>query len=365
MARWSSSLFLMSSMLVASCAGASSVPTTDPPPSDSEVSEARGEKVSELAKDIWVVFQAADGDYWFGSNQHGAYRYDGRTLTRFTTKDGLPGEQIRGFQEDEFGNLFVDTTGGVGKCDGRTIATLTPIDSKEWKLEKGDLWFKGDSLENGPYRYDGKTLHALSFPKHPLEEAKHALNPNAVASPYGVYTIYEDRSGSLWFGTADLGACRFDGESLRWLYEDHLTNPPGGGSFGIRSILEDEDSKFWFCNTRFRYAVDPSGRSPQGSEYVAYVAEPGVDGVRTTEGEDRIYYLGIVEASDGALWMATYRDGVWRYDGESMTQFRILDGGKDTAVISIFEDNRGDLWLGTHEAGPYRFDGTAFEKFEP
>jgi len=38
--------------------------------------------------------------------------------------------------------------------------------------------------------------------------------------------------------------CRYDGKSILWLYEDHLTNLPNGGSFGIRAILEDKNENF-------------------------------------------------------------------------------------------------------------------------
>ena len=31
-----------------------------------------GETVSELSKSIWIVFQATNGDYWFGSNGQGS-----------------------------------------------------------------------------------------------------------------------------------------------------------------------------------------------------------------------------------------------------------------------------------------------------
>ena len=49
----------------------------------------------------------------------------------------------------------------------------------------------------------------------------------------------------MWFGTSNLGIYRFDGQHVDWMYEDHLTNPPDGGSFGIRSIIEDRNGDFW------------------------------------------------------------------------------------------------------------------------
>jgi hypothetical protein len=65
------------------------------PTSPSQV--AQGEIVSELDKAIWHVFQAKNGDYWFGSHDQGAYRYDGKTLVKYTTKDGLSGVGVGGF----------------------------------------------------------------------------------------------------------------------------------------------------------------------------------------------------------------------------------------------------------------------------
>ncbi|WP_236641989.1 two-component regulator propeller domain-containing protein [Dokdonia sinensis] len=64
------------------------------------------------------------------------------------------------------------------------------------------------------------------------------------------------------------------------------------------------------------------------------------------------------------MWFATYRDGVWKYDGIKITQYSIKEKSKQIALFSIYKDNKGDLWLGTHENGAYKFNGTTFEKFK-
>ncbi|MEO5583366.1 MAG: two-component regulator propeller domain-containing protein [Saprospiraceae bacterium] len=48
-------------------------------------------------------------------------------------------------------------------------------------------------------------------------------NPNSPYSPYEIYTIYKDSKGNIWFGTSNFGICRYDGKSLSWRYEKHLT----------------------------------------------------------------------------------------------------------------------------------------------
>ena len=53
-----------------------------------------GDTVSELSKSIWIVFQATNGDYWFGSDTSGVYRFDGKTIINFSTSDGLSSNRI-------------------------------------------------------------------------------------------------------------------------------------------------------------------------------------------------------------------------------------------------------------------------------
>lgn len=323
-----------------------------------------GEVVTELSKKTWAVFQTRNGDYWFGSNGDGAYRYDGKTITRYTTRDGLPGDDVRGFQEDANGLLYIESTKDIGTFDGKAFTILAAVASNEWRLEKDDLWFKGDSHHRGPFRYDGKTLHALKFPKHPLEDALDAKE-TPITSPYAVYTIYEDRSGAIWFGTAILGACRYDGKTWKWIYEKELTYVPSGGSFGIRSIIEDAAGKFWICNTHQRFAIDPQGSSPHGKDFVAYTKEAGIEEARKMVGEDGFYFQSIFEGADGALYMTPYGGGVFRYDGGSLTNYPVQEGATDLLMISTYKDRSGGMWVATEDAGPFRFDGKSFRPFRP
>ncbi len=68
------------------------------------------EIVSQLDPAIWRVHHAVNGDYWFGSKDQGVYRFDGKTLVNFTTKDGLYYDPVGGIQEDKAGNIYFATT---------------------------------------------------------------------------------------------------------------------------------------------------------------------------------------------------------------------------------------------------------------
>lgn len=377
-----------SAALLAACTVAASDPAAEPAAEQADRQERRpsstgvassagaaptalGEIVAEIDDSCWTVFQDKDHNYWFGSDGRGVCRYDGKAITRFTTKDGLSHDQVRGIQQHlPTGHILISTNGGVSRFDGERFVTLpvTEMSSPDegWVLEAGDVWIQGRSGPKGPYRYDGETLYALQFTKSPEEDAWRARYPTAPWNPYEVWCVYRDRRGHVWFGTATLGICRFDGRSREWMYESHLSELPNHALFGIRSIIEDRDGAFWFCNTQFRFAMRPRGEPGHAAGTIAYSREPGIDLTGSGLGTSFFYFMSITEDERGHLWMAPYAGGVFEYDGAKLTHYPMKDAANgEITMLSIFRDDHGGLWIGTHEHGPYRFTGESFERFRP
>nr|WP_321237638.1 two-component regulator propeller domain-containing protein [uncultured Psychroserpens sp.] len=323
-----------------------------------------GETVSKLNQKILLIFQDSNNNIWFGGNDKGAYKYDGESLVLYTDKDGLIESNIWGIQEDRFGNIYFDTTEGVSKFDGQKFTTLEILEDSsvenEWKLEPYDLWFRIGWNNNGPYRFDGKRLYHLKFPKNEIENEFISINPNASYNPYGVYYIYKDSKGNMWFGTSNLGVYQYDGKEIRWMYEKHLTETPEGGSFGIRSIIEDKDGYIWICNPKYKYKILPDNTKSNELKSINYQRELGV---KSKELES-LYSMSMTIDNDGNLWMTTYDNGVWRSNGTELIHYPIKDGETDVLLFSIYKDNQDGLWLGTHNAGVYKYNGESFEKFE-
>ena len=313
----------------------------------------KGEIVSELGKSVMYVFHARNNDYWFGSNDRGVYRYDGKTLVNFTTKDGLVSNRIRGIQEDKSGNIYFTTYEGISRFDGQAFTTLgvsTSSAPTDWKKQPDDLWFVGPQDAGVVFRYDGKSLHRLEFPKTKLGDEHFAKMPrskfpNAIYSPYDVYCILKDSKGNLWFGTTCVGVCRYDGKSFDWLTDPILTEAP------VRCILEDRKGNFWFTYSGhgsfdgFR-AVSDFGRLQEPPEHMI------VEG------------MSIIEDDNGKLWTAALGAGAFKYDGKQKVGYPIREDNTAIEVFAIYKDNQGVLWLGTHNGGAYRFNGTTFEKFQ-
>jgi len=74
--------------------------------------------------------------------------------------------------------------------------------------------------------------------------------------------------------------------------------------------------------------------------------------------KDAGFFCGIHD-KNGRLWFGTCWKGVYRYDGNSFTNFTEKDGLQNNRVRSILEDNNGNIWIGT-DVGVCRYDGTAF-----
>ena len=320
-----------------------------------------GVTITQIDKTIWTIYQDKKSNYWFGSKENGVYFYNGQRLKHITTENGLVSNEIRGIQEDANGNVYFDTEKGVSKFDGRTFKTLqitnpaSPLN--DWVLKPDDLWFRM-GFKSGAYRFDGKYLYYLKFPTSPQENTFYKKNPNTNLKPYGLYTIYKDRKGYMWFGTASLGVCRYDGRTLNWHYEEQLQTTPNGGDFGTRAIFEDKNGKFWINNTRFRYVIETDGY-----ESVTFKKESGIGYLNKTNKMEFPFFLSITEDNKGNLWMATYENGVWKYNGKELIHYPVKDGETDVLLFTIYKDNKGVLWLGTHNAGVYTFNGHTFEKF--
>lgn len=320
----------------------------------------RSSITSELDNEIWVIHQNQNGIFWFGSNGNGVYQLDGKELKQYTVNDGLVDNQIRGIQEDSNGHIYLETPSGVSKFDGTkfiTLKILEPTNSK-WKNNPTDLWFNCNG--NHLYRFDGESLHDLQLPEMDLtllniDFDKHMEDLNY--SPYSVYGIDKDKEGNIWFGTVKAGAFRFDGKSFLWIGEQELSTLPDGRVPGVRSMIQDNDGYLWLSNFYSKYKITPG--SPKGYEKLKATSLP-----KDIIQDKILYFNSGISDHEGNLWMTTYSGGVWKYDGNALSNQEIHNGKETVLLVSIYEDNNGTIWLGTNNDGVYKQNGQRFEKFK-
>jgi ligand-binding sensor domain-containing protein len=316
-----------------------------------------------IDRNIRSIFQDKSGTYWFGTNAAGVYRYDKKSLTRFTVKDGLADNQVQSIQQDGQGTIWFGTGAfGVSKFDGSQFTTCTTNNTlkitsgtdKDWQSKTSDLWFYAGG---GVLRYSDPSLAYLPLDPSALHSTP---QPNApfTLSRYGVYSILKDKKGNLWMGTQAQGVCRYDGTSLTWFREKGLAGP------AVLALFEDSKGNLWFGNNGsglFRY---------DGTTLINFTVEKGlgnadfnIAGKSASGTLARVYSIN--EDLKGNIWIGTVDSGVWKYDGTSLTNYTTKDGLTSNAVNTIYRDNSGELWFGTDSNGICTFDGTSFTEFTP
>ncbi len=83
----------------------------------------------------------------------------------------------------------------------------------------------------------------------------------------------------------------------------------------------------------------------------------------TLGGATSLNAYDIIEASDGAVWVALGGGGVSRYESGVWTNFTIADGLVSNSIWSIAEDNDGNIWAGTTDAGVCVYDGSSWSTY--
>ncbi len=321
--------------------------------------------VTEIGSDIRCILQDSKNNYWFGTDNGGVYRYNGNTLLLFTTRDGLADDQIQIIQEDNQGNIWFGTGGfGVTRFDGKTFTTFTNNKNltfeksvnNSWSKQANDMWFYGGG---GTYRYSNHSFEYLPFAK---ADSDSFLLQSAASSlsKYGVYSFLKDKNGNLWFGTQTMGVCMYNGSSFKWFTEKGLNGP------AVRALFEDSKGNFWFGNNGsglfmyngniLRNITDEKGLgNPEFFTYSSVSKKyPGTMARVWTINEDNY----------SNLWIGTIDAGVWKYDGDKLTNYTTVHGLPSDAILVIYKDKNGELWFGAEGKGVYKFNGTSFIKFD-
>ncbi|MBP6184252.1 MAG: hypothetical protein KA479_04875 [Saprospiraceae bacterium] len=274
---------------------------------------------------ITCELQDRDGNLWFSTGGEGVYRFDGKSFTNFTSKDGLCHNTTSIIIQDKSGNILIGTNAGICKYDGKIFSGYFEADTLNKLLinnlfedRNGNIWFS--AMSKGIYRYDGTNLSNFLYKyEHPFFADKHEKMTS---------DILQDRKGNIWFSSWNRGGVwRYNGTTLTHFLP----------SADYYSFFEDERSNAYDTTTT-KYVHSP--------DYIT---------------DDMIF--SITEDRAGDIWFATRRHGVCRFDGKSFTSFKENDSFISYGIHSILEDTKGNMWFSTEKNGVYCYDGKTFKNF--
>jgi len=170
------------------------------------------------------ILEDKSGNIWFGGRgNEGVYKYDGKSVTRLELEvlfqDGptpKPTEWAWPQLQDKDGNIWFSNWGGVYRYDGKSFTSFTKKDglvggvAKILEDKKGNLWFGGDT-GGGLSLYDG-----TSFTRFTTEDGLIHTN---------IWSILEDKAGNLWIGTRETGLSMYDGKTFT-TYSEYKPETP-------------------------------------------------------------------------------------------------------------------------------------------
>jgi len=295
-----------------------------------------------------VVYEDMEGKLWIGTFNGGLNQYDPKTekFVRYRHDPqnpySLSHDVVRALRQDRNGSIWVGTEKGLNRL-AKTA---------------------GDSLS------------ATRF-----QRFYHDPNDSGSLADDAVRVIYEERDGSLWIGT-DGGLDRLvftrgqdsNGySSLKFVHYRHSKGDPNSLSDDrVRSIFQDKDGALWIGTANGLNKLIREGgegyKTSGGQAFQKYFYNP-----RDTNSLSHNQVYAIFEDHKGAFWIGTNGGGLNNLDRKMGIFTRFINNPRDPRTLSyneirsIYEDRSGNLWVGTYGGGISKIDRArkAFQNYRP
>ena len=322
-----------------------------------------------------------DGHLWRTETGLGAFKYEDGEWKIYSTEEGLPTNEITDVYFDSFGNIwfYSDIYGAyyLIKYDGESFKGF-PYPVREFADDSlGNIWIASDVFELNMYDGENWTGYTKDF-----------LYPDFFGNELNCYSVSVDSSDKVWVGTK-CGIVKVNLPEAA-----HMILPsdyPNGVTIGCLSI--GPDNKVWLGSTyggiasynSFEWTEHFSQSPMSWNDPVDFAFKSNGDVWVGVESGIRIYsngYWELIENADGVdlkdvtsiffdleenLWVATKKDGIFQYDGETWMHYPFTgnenEGPAGNRVECGTPDDYGNVWLGG-SGGVSLFDRSSWKWFK-
>lgn len=313
-----------------------------------------------LQKAIYGITESADGSgTLFLTTDGGILQFDPITgnATEVTTRTSH-GQPIRiNFSEilfDATGRQWTATFGdglyyqNKGEPDFHRISDLSITDPLPLDLNILDLHLdKKNRLWVATY---GRGLYMIHLDRMSISHfAAEKHNPRALHYN-DVLCIYEDNSGTLWFGTDGAGISYYDEYLEKFNSLTNYQTPDNISIDVVRAIVQDQNKSLW---------IGTSGKGltqyePASNSWRTFRSDRGN---KNSISSNRI--MSLFADGENEIWIGTQEAGLDLLDSNG--QFIHYNANSKVPlsaknVWTIYNDSRNRKWLGTREQGLIQFD---------
>ncbi len=328
---------------------------------------------SGLAHDtVYVTLGDGDGGVFVGTAAGLDHVSAQGVVEHWGAERGLPPGPVRGLRRAPNGELAVTVAGKVGWISDRGYRPLTGPrlpSSAQVLMYDSDGGLLIGTADQGLWRYGPRGLEQL--------DRRHGLHGNRVVS------LFEDREGDVWIGSAD-GLYQ-----LRDLRFSTIDERHGIGEGYVRALWEQPQGTLWIGSTDGLYRRQGESVQRYGREQglpndsilsLAYSTSQGLlvgtfggglvriadDRAQPVPGTGALASLqirAILPHSDGSLWIAS-NSGLFHLLGRQLTRYGREDGLPRDFTMALSEGVNGELWIGS-SGGLVRLDGQHLQTYGP
>jgi signal transduction histidine kinase/streptogramin lyase len=278
-----------------------------------------------------LIYDDRFGNYWLSYGRFDTYRIKNKEVQHFS------GYDIWAFEEDLEGNIWFGNDDGVYKISADEVNAEKIDRSKISKIEIGNNDRIGSLLAD---RESGIWLGTQQLGL--LQLSKRAVRVFSKADwkteNDNVYPILEDKSGNIWVGTWANALIKYNKDNKLQVVD------PTPAEDLITSLFEDKQGRLWVGevglgyleNQRFTQIIKYSGKSNE---------------------VDTGFFMAITEDTTGNLWIATEKQGLYRYTNEQFTNYTTADGLPNNEITNLLNLKDGRLLIGTRNGLAIHQDG--------
>jgi len=278
---------------------------------------------------VLAIEQDVYNQIWFGT-YGGISIFDGTSFDNLTKANALPANMITSLYRDKSGTMWICTSTGVYKFNGRkfipcitdTVWTSGYHQPKFVEANNGAMW-----LLSGGKLYERKDLNIRQIEMASsdivdifLDEATQTLL--VLDFEKGIFKLdAQKKLQPLFASTSDFVFYKILAANNSLLV------------YTSKGVMSWKDGK-WVLDSRFKDIL-------KQQTITAYL-----------------------EDTRGDIWLASTEGGVYHYTDKAWQYYNSKSGLNEEIILSLFEDNQHNIWLGSNGNGVYRYTKSPFTFFD-
>jgi signal transduction histidine kinase/ligand-binding sensor domain-containing protein len=287
----------------------------------------RGTWVASLGPPPWgdepinALLESRAGTLFVGTVNQGLYALTpGAAPVQLTRSDGLPHVWVRALCEDQEGNIWAGTSGGLVVLRPRKVEVFNPPDAWQGRAVLSTASGRDDVIWVGT---EGAGVYQLFQNRWTHHGADSGL------SNLYVWSVLEDRRGDLWAGSW--------GGGLQMLRNGRFAVPVGAEDIpAVVPALAESVNGGLLVGT----SAGLLGYADAKVQWLTTKGDPTTSHVRC-----------MAEMPDGSVWFGTPGNGLGQVRDGRVVVYRKADGLPSDFIMCLLVDEEGTLWMGTLDRG--------------